>query len=121
MKSVMLKNGPVLDREHLLELTEGDAEFEHELLATYRASARNILARLKSALDSGNSSQIMREAHALKGASLNVGASAMGKCAGAIEEAARAGDVTLATENARQLDTEAAALWAALDRLRAER
>lgn len=121
MKSVTMKNGPVLDREHLLEMTDGDMEFEHELLATYRASARNILARLKTALNSGSSTQIMREAHALKGASFNVGATAMGKCAGAIEEAARAGNVALATENARQLDTEAAALWAALDRLRAER
>ncbi|WP_218043132.1 Hpt domain-containing protein [Steroidobacter gossypii] len=111
----------VLDREHLLEMTDGDLEFEHELLATFRASAQRILTRLRDALNSGISTQIMREAHALKGASVNVGATAMSRCAGAIEEAARAGDVELATEHARCLDTEEAALWAALERLRAER
>ena len=116
-----MKDGPVLDREHLLEMTDGDPEFEHELLATFRASAQNILARLRAALHSGVSTQIMREAHALKGASVNVGAMAISRCAGAIEEAARAGDVALAKEKARRLDTEEAALWAALERLRAER
>lgn len=116
-----MKNVPVLDREHLLQMTDGDVEFEHELLATYRASAQNILARLRAAVSSGDVTQVMREAHALKGASLNVGATAMGKCAGAIEEAARAGNLAVATESARLLDNEEAALWAELDRLRAER
>lgn len=112
---------PVLDREHLLAMTDGDVEFEHELLTTFRASAQRILARLRDALNSGIATQIMREAHALKGASVNVGATAMSRCAGAIEEAARAGNVDLATEHARCLDTEEAALWAALERLRADR
>lgn len=119
MQPVTTDNDPVLDREHLLAMTDGDQEFEYELLTTFRGSARNILVRLRNALSSGASTQIMREAHALKGASLNVGARAMGQCAGAIEEAARAGNVALATENARRLDVEEAALWAALDRLRA--
>ncbi|HEY0683111.1 MAG TPA: Hpt domain-containing protein [Steroidobacter sp.] len=116
-----MKNAPVLDREHLFQLTEGDMEFEHELLATFRASVQLILPRLRAAVSSGDSTRIMREAHALKGASLNVGATAMGRCAGAIEEALRAGDMALAAESTRELDSEEAALWAELDRLRAER
>jgi len=111
-----MKHVPALDREHLLDMTDGDVEFEHELLATYRASAQKILARLRAALAAGDLKQILREAHALKGASLNVGAAAMGQCAGAIEAAARRGDLALALDSALQLETEQAALWAELDR-----
>ncbi len=117
-RSQAMNNDPVLDREHLLQMTDGDEQFEHELLGTYRASVQDILTRLRAALGSGAATQVMREAHALKGASLNVGSKAMGTCAGDIEEAARAGNVALATEHARRLDSEATALWAALDRLR---
>lgn len=111
-----MKNVPVLDRDHLLGVTEGDVVFEHELLSTYRASVENTLARLRAALSAYDVTRVTREAHALKGASLNVGASAMGQCAGAIEAAARAGDLALANRAAQELDAEEAALWAELDR-----
>lgn len=116
MPTRAMNNVPVLDRNHLLELTDGDAQFEHELLDTYRASVENILARLRDGLSSGDLTQVMREAHALKGASLNVGAAAMGQCAAAIEAAGRDGDLATAHRAARQLGAEEAALWAELDR-----
>lgn len=111
-----MNNVPVLDRNHLLELTEGDAEFEHELLGTFRASVVTILTRLKAGLSAGDLTKVMREAHALRGASLNIGATAMGQCAGAIEAAARGGDAALVDQAARPLDAELAALWAELER-----
>ena len=111
-----MNTAPVLDRKQLLEVTDGDVEFEQELLGAYRASATGTLGRLRTALSAGEATQIIREAHALKGASLNVGASALGECAGAIEKAARAGDLALARHEARELDTQEAALWAELDR-----
>jgi len=111
-----MNNAPVLDRAHLLQLTDGDAEFEQELLNTYHASASSILERLGAALQAGEVAEVVREAHALKGASLNVGAIALGQCAGAIEKAARADDLALARNEAGQLDALQAALWAELDR-----
>ena len=108
---------PVLDRDHLLEMTGGDDIFEHELMSAYRASAADIMDRLKAALSKADVTQVMREAHALKGASLNVGARAMAQCAGAIEDAARGGDLAQAEQAARPLDAEHAALWAELDRM----
>lgn len=111
-----MKTFPVLDRDHLLEMTEGDVVFEHELLSTYRVSVENILARLRIVLSTGDLAQVLREAHALRGASVNVGATAMGQCAGAIEAAARAGDLALVKQAALGLDAEAAALRAELDR-----
>jgi HPt (histidine-containing phosphotransfer) domain-containing protein len=112
-----MNNAAVLDRNHLLEVTDGDVEFEQELLSTFRASARVTLARLRAALETGELAQVIREAHLLKGASLNVGANAIGECAGAIEKAARAGDLASVRHEARQLDAHEAALWAELDRL----
>ena len=111
-----MNTAPVLDRKQLLEVTEGDVALEQELLGTYRASATGTLGRLRTALASGELTQVIREAHALKGASLNVGASALGECAGAIEKAARVGDLTLARHEARELDAHEAALWAEFDR-----
>ncbi|MBL8266452.1 Hpt domain-containing protein [Steroidobacter sp.] len=107
---------PVLDRTQLLEITGGDAQFERELLDTYRASATAILARLEQAFAAGDLVQVLREAHALKGASLNVGASAMGRCAGEIESAARAGDLALASAQTQSLADAATSLWAELAR-----
>lgn len=114
-----MNNAPVLDRNHLLEMTEGDAAFEQELLSTFRTSAKSALDRLRTALSIGELPQVVREAHLLKGASLNVGASALADCAGAIEKAGRAGDLAGALSAARQLDAREAALWAELDRLKA--
>lgn len=111
-----MNTAPVLDRNQLLEVTDGDAAFEQELLGAYRASATGTLGRLRTALVAGELTPVIREAHALKGASLNVGASALGECAGAIERAARAGDLTLARHEAREIDAHEAALWAELDR-----
>jgi HPt (histidine-containing phosphotransfer) domain-containing protein len=112
-----MNTAPVLDRNRLLALTDGDGEFEHELLRTYRASARSALDRLGPALSAGELTRVVREAHLLKGASLNVGAMAIGACADAVEKAARAGDLALAREEARHLAAAEAALWAELDRL----
>lgn len=109
-----MNNAPVFDRNHLLEMTDGDLEFEQELLSTFRASAKDALARLRAALSSGEITQVIREAHLLRGACLNVGATAIGECAGAIEKAARAGDLARARDEARQLDAQEAALWAEL-------
>lgn len=112
-----MNNAPVLDRNHLLEMTDGDGAFERELLNTYRASTKNTLDRLRTALSAGALAQVIRESHLLKGASLNIGAAAMGQCAGAIEKAARAGDLALARNEARQLDAQEAALWSEFERL----
>lgn len=108
---------PVLDHDHLLEMTGGDEIFEHELISAYRASVTSILDRLRAALSKGDMTLVMRQAHALKGASLNVGAMAMARCAGAMEEAARGRDLALADQAAQRLDAEHAALWAELDRM----
>jgi HPt (histidine-containing phosphotransfer) domain-containing protein len=110
-----IKESVVLDRKRLREMSDGDADFERELIGTYRSSATSILAQLHAHLTVGNVVGIAREAHALKGASLSVGADAMAMCASEIETAARAGDARRANDKLDDLRLQAQALWIELE------
>lgn len=104
----------VLDRKRLRDLTDGDVEFERELLETFVASARVLLADLRSALMARNVAAVAKGAHALKGVSLNVGANSMAKCATELDEGARAGKLEPLDQVLEQLRCEEQALWAEL-------
>jgi DNA-binding response OmpR family regulator len=61
-----------VDLPHLRSFTEGDEQLEHELLALYLSTAEVYLAEMRRALDGRDDWR--RPAHALKGASANIGA-----------------------------------------------
>jgi HPt (histidine-containing phosphotransfer) domain-containing protein len=63
---------PVIDLDHLHAFTDGDPQLEGELLALFLSSADVYLARMDEALRTGQSWDAT--AHALKGASANLGA-----------------------------------------------
>lgn len=63
---------PVVDVEHLCGFTDGDVQLERELAALYLSSADLYLARMDEALRTGDT--WAASAHALKGASNNLGA-----------------------------------------------
>jgi len=113
---VMTKDAVVLDRLRLQDLTDGDAEFERELLEAFVASARVLMAELRAGLMARNAAAVAKEAHALKGVSLNVGATSLAKFAAEIDMAARAGRVDPIDVTLEQLRSEEAALWAELAR-----
>lgn len=112
----MTKDAVVLDRSRLRDLTEGDAEFERELLETFVASARVMLAELRAGLMARDAVAIAKEAHALKGVSLNVGATSMAKFAAELERAARSGKVESIDVTLEQMRSEEHALWSELAR-----
>ena len=62
----------MIDLEHLSEFTDGDRQLEGELLMLFLSSADVYLARMSEALRTGQSWTAV--AHALKGASANLGA-----------------------------------------------
>jgi HPt (histidine-containing phosphotransfer) domain-containing protein len=111
---MMTKDAIVLDRLRLRELTDGDAEFERELLETFADSARSLLADLRASLMARNAAAVATDAHALKGVCLNIGAISMARCAAELEEAARAGVADPADVALEQLRSEERALWAEL-------
>jgi HPt (histidine-containing phosphotransfer) domain-containing protein len=63
---------PVIDLLHLRGFTDGDLQLEDELLTLFLSSADVYLGRLTEALAAGQSWAAI--AHALKGASANLGA-----------------------------------------------
>ena len=63
---------PVLDLGHLSGFTDGDGQLERELAALYLSSADLYLAQMDEALETGDT--WAPSAHALKGASNNLGA-----------------------------------------------
>ena len=112
----MTKDAVVLDRQRLRDLTDGDMEFERELLETFVTSVRSLLGELRAGLMARNVAGVTKEAHALKGVSLNVGAVSMAKWAAELETAARAGKIDPIDVTLEALREEERALWAELAR-----
>ena len=63
---------PVIDLERLYSFTDGDPQLENELLTLFLSTADIYLARMSQALGTGE--PWTATAHALKGASANLGA-----------------------------------------------
>jgi HPt (histidine-containing phosphotransfer) domain-containing protein len=111
---VMTKDAVVLDRLRLRELTDGDADFERELLETFVASARVLMAELRAGLMARNAAALAKDAHSLKGVSLNVGATSLAKLAAELEMAARTGKLESIDVTLERLRSEEQALWVEL-------
>jgi DNA-binding response OmpR family regulator len=94
---------PVIDLDHLFEFTDGDRQLEGELLTLFLSSADVYLARMSEALRAGQSWAAV--AHALKGASANLGAS-------------RVMEVALAAERSPPSAAQLVALGAAIEEVR---
>ncbi|BCX11414.1 MAG: Hpt domain-containing protein [Thermosynechococcus sp.] len=75
-----------IDWDYLATLSGGDREFELELLQAFVEDAQQRLTALVEAVNQGNVDQIKRDAHHLKGASGNVGISAMQAVAAQLEQ-----------------------------------
>ncbi len=80
---------PPVDLHALHELTEGDVEFERELIDTFIASGDKNLADIRDALRSRDFDTIGRRAHALRSASANIHAGALSAAASHLESAVR--------------------------------
>ncbi|HEX5079869.1 MAG TPA: Hpt domain-containing protein, partial [Geminicoccaceae bacterium] len=77
---------PVLDLPHLLSFTDGDLELESELSILFLSSAEAYYDKMSRALASG--APWTSSAHALKGASANLGARRLAALARAAEQRA---------------------------------
>jgi CheY-like chemotaxis protein len=82
-----------LDLARLANLAGTDTAFMSELVGVFRTSAALLLTELRRALAAGpDRTQLLREAHRLKGASANVGAMGLGELAVRLESLAPAAD-----------------------------
>jgi two-component system, sensor histidine kinase and response regulator len=94
---------PPVDIEHLLSFTDGDVQLERELVALFLSTAAVYLERMDRAIESGQ--DWAQAAHALKGASANLGARRVATMAAAAEAAGpdrrRVAELAAAVEEVR--------------------
>lgn len=99
-----------IDLEHLHLLSEGDLAFEQELLQTYLADTQMHLAAAKMALKARETTVLRQEAHHLKGASGNVGASLIQSLAAQLEHLAQQGNLMAAARLTAELEVALGAI-----------
>jgi HPt (histidine-containing phosphotransfer) domain-containing protein len=68
------KSHSCINLEQLHQISEGDIEFEIEILQVYVEDVSRRLEKVRDAIDNNDWSIIMTEAHHMKGSSGNVGA-----------------------------------------------
>jgi HPt (histidine-containing phosphotransfer) domain-containing protein len=98
-------SGPV-DLVALKVLTEGDDDFERDLVASFSNTCNTGLRDIGQALKAGDAKSVARVAHALKGAGASMHASAVSVAAANLEAAAREGEPQPLEDLAQSLRSE---------------
>jgi two-component system sensor histidine kinase/response regulator len=110
----------VLDRDDLMERVDGDAEFLRELAGIFDEDCPKLLARMETAIQTGDAQELERAAHTLKGSVANFGATTAKDVAFTLERMGRSGQLDSAEQLYSALEEEIAAFRVALDALAAE-
>jgi signal transduction histidine kinase/CheY-like chemotaxis protein len=97
---------PAVDWKSLLESIDGDTGFARDLVDAFIGTGDRELALIAQALGSGDTVTLRESAHALKGASANLRASAASSAAARLESAAGSGDSAQIPALAEDLTTE---------------
>ena len=74
-----------VDFTRIQETSDGDTEFERELLGVFIEDCEERLQRLEAAIAAGRLDEIKREAHTIKGAAANVGTTRLHEIATRLE------------------------------------
>lgn len=93
----------IFDQDSFRTLIDGDKRLFGELLALYSADYPTLLTQLREALAAGNSQQVEVVAHRLRGMVRNFFAEELANTAAALEDNARAGDLSAVTAQVDQL------------------
>lgn len=97
---------PPIDEEVLGLAADGDEFFMRELVEIYIRDAAERIAAIEMALSSGEAELLRRTAHALKGASANIGAKTLQRLAHELENAGRLGVLAGARTTFDELNAE---------------
>jgi HPt (histidine-containing phosphotransfer) domain-containing protein len=113
---LLLVGVPLHDRADLLERMSGDEEIAAEVMEVFFEDLPSQLVELSRSLGAGDMALVKRQAHTVKGASGNVGATSMRLVAYEVEKAAAAGDLIDARFYAKRLVAEFDRLKSYFDR-----
>lgn len=96
---------PEFDWQQLRQLAGDDRAFEYELLEIFVQDAQQSLAKLENAIATRSIQAVQDTAHSLKGASANVGASALSLAARQLEQITRSEELAKAPMLLQQIRT----------------
>lgn len=102
------------DRSELMGRVDGDERLCDEILDLFMQDTPVQLEKLKRAMEGNDATQVEKQAHAIKGASANIGAHALRDAAFEMEMAGRRGDLNPARTLENKLETEFEKLRTAL-------
>lgn len=92
-----------IDWNQLAQLSEGNQEFEMELINLFFVETKTLLTQLAEAIDLQDIRQVEYIGHQLKGSSGNMGFRAMSQIAGQLEQQARQQNLNLASSLLQEL------------------
>jgi CheY-like chemotaxis protein len=90
--SEAVENAEPIDRARFQEISGGNPNLERELAQLFLDDTRRRVAQLLEAMNDGLLDDVRRAAHAIKGASANIGAHAFQSAAAQLEDAAAGAD-----------------------------
>ena len=93
-----------LQRIH--DITDGDEAFERELIESFLTDMEERLGDLESALGEGNTEEVMRQVHSIKGSSANAGAKGLQEIARRMEQTGAGMDACMPVELLEELRRE---------------
>lgn len=88
----------IVDFTRIQETSDGDMEFESELIEMYLEDAKEHTGKIVELISSGDVENLKSAAHTLKGSSANIGASGVQAVAAVIERSASDGDLPPSSE-----------------------
>lgn len=106
----MDQSSPLIDREHLEDISGGDREFEAELMQEFVSSTPTLLSDLERAIEKDDLAAAQMAAHTIKGSCRSLGAGAMAEPCLKIEQSAREGSLEGATVHFAEICTHYRAL-----------
>jgi len=106
----------VFDKDGLLNTLGGDEGALREVLTLFLADIPQQMNTLEEAINLGNAETATRQAHTLKGAAANVGASLLRECAAELEQLGREHRLDVMAEGLEDLREQFAAVRAAVEK-----
>lgn len=96
----------VFDRAELLDRLGGRAELIPRFTIMFQESTATALKQLHEAIAAGNADSLHRQAHTIKGAAANIGATRVRGCAQLLDECAKEGNLAAAPRLLSDLEQE---------------
>lgn len=107
----------MLDAEELLEEVDNDREMLAQMFQIFESDAEERVSRIRAAIDAGDATTLMEEAHALKGGIGNFFADVPFETAYRLETMGKEGDMSDAARVCAELEGQLEVLKSAIRKL----